>query len=76
MVDIVLTKKFKKRLIDTGLALPAVARLFRTTPTYFKRIWEGEISPDATFFALAIQAGLGENLSDIAEVRAEERKTA
>lgn len=69
-----LTKKFKNRVETFGVPQRATARLIGVSPQQFSEIWNGNAQPSTTFIIKAIQAGLGENFSDIAEARAEENQ--
>ncbi|MDY5151371.1 helix-turn-helix transcriptional regulator [Actinotignum urinale] len=67
-----LTDDFKAKINSLGVTQLAVAKMMGITPQQFSEIWNGSAQPSTTFIVKAIQAGLGESFSDIAEVRAEE----
>ncbi|MDY5154312.1 helix-turn-helix transcriptional regulator [Actinotignum urinale] len=68
----ILTDDFKAKINSLGITQLAVAKMMGITPQQFNQIWNGNAQPSTTFIVKAIQAGLGENFSDIAEARAEE----
>lgn len=72
-MNAVLTPAFKKRITDLEITHLAVSKMMGITPQQFSEIWNGQAQPSTAFIVKAIRAGLGENFSDIAEVRTEER---
>lgn len=63
----ILADSFRDRLEQTGMSQAAIAKAIGVSPQYFNRVYRGLQPPSVRFITGAIQAGLGDNFSDIAK---------
>lgn len=74
--ELVLTNKFRQRIKNTRMTQEALAKAIGVSRQFFNDIWTGKQVPTAAFIIGAHRAGLGDNLSDIAEFRPKQTKQA